>query len=199
MFTGQFIHEVQFSGHGYYDLVITWFIDFRAGWKKDVPTLVTWHCVEKRTLAKGADSPLSSAAIRPRPWYTWHRSWKYLLSAERESEGGRGRGLPSADQNSVFTAGCGQLTHPGRTSWQEVSSSLGGSAYCAPHPPLHKLAETLLANCWWPLYCTWPDQAICRPPASQRSHLMHSLETGETEEWDRINITGPSHTLKVSF
>lgn len=179
MFTGRFIQEVQLM------VIITWLllgnggclIDFRAG----VPTLVTWHCVEKRTLVKGDDRPLSSAAIRPRPWYRWHRSWKYLLSAERESGGGRGRGLPSADQNRMFTAGCGQLTHPGRTSWQEVSSTLGGSVYCSPHPPLHKLAETLLANCWWPLYCTWPDQAICKPPASQRSHLRHSLETGGEE------------------
>lgn len=47
-----------------------------------VLTLVTWQCVEKRTLAKGSDRPSSSAAINPRPWYRWHRSWKYLLSAE---------------------------------------------------------------------------------------------------------------------
>lgn len=35
----------------------------------DLLTLVTRHWVEKMALAKGLDRPLSSAAIRPRPWY----------------------------------------------------------------------------------------------------------------------------------
>lgn len=43
--------------------------------KPAVPTLVTWQWVVKTTLAKGSDRPSSSAAIKPRPWYRWHRSW----------------------------------------------------------------------------------------------------------------------------
>lgn len=128
-------------------------------------TLVTWHCVEKRTLAKGSDRPSLSAANRPRPWYRWHRSWKYLLSAERE------RGRPLHDQVQIQLYGSQvqifkgllcwwtnfnvinihpvqslnrlpefQLTHPDRTDWQEASSSPVGRVSSALLPPLHKLA-----------------------------------------------------------
>lgn len=45
-------------------------------------TSVTWLCVEKKTLAKGSDRPVLSAANRLRAWYMWTRSWKICFTGE---------------------------------------------------------------------------------------------------------------------
>lgn len=46
-------------------------------------TSVTWLCVEKKTLAKGSDNPVLSAANRLRAWYMWTLSWKICFTVER--------------------------------------------------------------------------------------------------------------------
>ena len=43
-------------------------------------TSVTWLCVEKKTLAKGSDRPVLSAANRLRAWYMWTLSWKICFT-----------------------------------------------------------------------------------------------------------------------
>lgn len=47
-------------------------------------TSVTWLCVEKKTLAKGSDRPVLSAANRLRAWYMWTRSWKICFTGRRQ-------------------------------------------------------------------------------------------------------------------
>lgn len=43
-------------------------------------TSVTWLCVEKKTLAKGSDRPVLSAANRLRAWYMWTLNWKICFT-----------------------------------------------------------------------------------------------------------------------
>jgi hypothetical protein len=40
--------------------------------------------VEKKTLAKGSERPLLSAANRLRAWYIWTLSWKICFTVEGE-------------------------------------------------------------------------------------------------------------------
>lgn len=45
-------------------------------------TFVVWHWDRNVTLAKGSESPLLSAAMRPRAWYMCALSWKTCWAVE---------------------------------------------------------------------------------------------------------------------
>lgn len=50
-------------------------------------TFVVWHWDRNVTLAKGSESPLLSAAMRPRAWYMCALNWKTCWAVEnRERE-----------------------------------------------------------------------------------------------------------------
>lgn len=57
-----------------------------GGWASPV-TFVVWQWERNVTLAKGSESPLLSAAMRPRAWYMCALSWKTCLSVDGYGEG----------------------------------------------------------------------------------------------------------------
>lgn len=87
-------------------------------------TFVVWHWDRNVTLAKGSESPLLSAAMRPRAWYMCARSWKMCRAVEKP-QGGQALALGGTARVSVSAVMCAAHLHTGQEPGAQLW--LGGS------------------------------------------------------------------------